>query len=415
VTLAFLVARKGFLKVMGSLVQAAVARGHTVVLLWDPRETKPGEQMSESHLRAWPGARVVRHPRGTPLLPVLAASGAHALVAPSLHYVLKAFGYLSEAPALAAAGIRLYSVDYALDTIRSDPAGYDVIDVTFYMSEYERRLHWTAMAAAFTAVGDAGRLAARSAVCGSTMLDQFAVVDRAAVRKRYGIGPEQPVVLFMSLKMAVPDPWRRLVWGAAPSAVRAARALLSGHAGWISEILRGHGYREVAEAAHRLARRSGGAFIVKSRAKNEDPHFLGRVADALVLDEDVYPYTSMELMAIADLCIHFQSGAVLEAAFAGVPSLSIAVSQSHIEQHTGFEEVYGARPGTLQNFAGVVWPVSGHEAAAMLDRSSLADFGVDAAARAAYVTKFCGFTDTRSSHRVLDVIERGHARGAASS
>lgn len=408
-TVGFIVPRKGYLKVMGALIQAALDRGHAVVLLWDAGETKPGEQVSEADLRAWPGARVVRHTRGTPLLPILSASGVQALVGTSLYYLLKAFGHASELPAIRAAGIRLYSVDYALETVRSDPAAYEVVDVTFYTSDYQRRLHWSEMAEAFARVGDQRRLESRSAACGSTMLDQLAVVDRVAVRKRYGLEPSQRAVLFMSMKMAVPDAWRRLVWGAGWRGTRAARALVTGHPGWVPEILRRHGYRDLVEAARRLARRSGAAFIVKSREKNDDPAFLARLADAFVFDEEVYPYTSMELMAIADLCIHFQSGAVLEAAFAGVPSLSIAVSQAHIEQYAGFEELYGGRPGTLQNFPGIVWPVAGAEAAARLDRASLADFAVDPRARAAYIGKFLGFGDTRSSHRVLDVVERRSA------
>ena len=405
-TLGFVVPRKGYLKVMGSLIQAALDRGHAVVLLWDPSETKPGERVTEGDLRAWPGARVVRHARRTPLGPVLGANGVQALVGTSLHYLLTAFGYAPELAAIRGAGVRLYSVDYALDTIRSEPAGYEVMDVTFYMSDYQRRLHWSARADDFRHIGDGPLLAARSAACGSTMLDQLAVVDRAAVRKRYRLEPTQPVVLFMSMKMAVPDPWRRLVWGPGWRVRRAAQAVLTGRGGWVGEILRGHGYRDLVEAARRLARRSGAAFIVKSREKNDDPAFVERLADALVLDETVYPYTSMELMAIADLCIHFQSGAVLEAAFAGVPSLSVAVSQSHIEQYAAFDELYGGRPGTLQNFPGLVWPVAAAAAAALLDRSSLADFAVEAAARDAYVAKFLGFGDTRSSHRVLEVIER---------
>ncbi|HEV8616437.1 MAG TPA: hypothetical protein VGU22_13190 [Methylomirabilota bacterium] len=408
-TVGFLVPRKGSLKVMGALIQAALDRGHAVVLLWDPDEKKPGERVSETELRPWTGARVVRHARGTPLLPVLTGHGVEAVIGTSLHYVLKGAGHAPELPAIRAAGIRLYSVDYALDTIRSEPAGYDVVDVTFYMSDHQRQLHWTAMAEPFARVGDTARLKARSAACGSTMLDQLAVVDRAAVRKRHGLGPAQPVVLFMSLKMAVPDPWRRLVWGAGWRGLRAARALATGHARWVPEILRGHGYRDLVEAASRLARRSGAAFIVKSREKNDDPAFLRRRADVFVYDEAVYPYTSIELMAIADLCIHFQSGAVLEAAFAGVPSLSIAVSQVHIEQYAAFEELYGGRPGTLQNFPGVVWPAAAENAATLLDRSSLADFAVDPKSRDAYIARFLGFGDTRSSHRVLEVVERSAA------
>jgi len=226
------------------------------------------------------------------------------------------------------------------------------------------------------------------------------------VRKRYGLDDGRPVVVFMSLKMGVPDPWRRLVWGREWRGLRAMRAALTGHAEWVPTILRTHGYRDLMDALARFCARHGAALVVKSRRKNYDPSFLSRYADVFLTDETVYPYTSMELIAIANLCVHFQSGAVIEAAFAGVPSLSVIVSQTHLHAYPGHDEIYGLAPESLQNYGGVVWPVRPEEAIARLERASLADFGIDRAARAGYVRRFLEFDDTASSDRVLDVIER---------
>jgi hypothetical protein len=98
---------------------------------------------------------------------------------------------------------------------------------------------------------------------------------------------------------------------------------------------------------------------------------------------------------------------VLEAVFAGVPSLSVHVSQEHLKSYPTYAEFYGAQPDTLQNFAGVVWSATPAEAITRLDGATLADFRVNAERRRAYVAQFVGFDDTRSSDRVLDVIERG--------
>ncbi len=405
-TLGVLAFRRGFLKVMGALVRAAVERGHDVVLLWDPVEPKPGERVTTEDLAAWPTARIVTYDRRTPLLPALQAAGVTALVGPSLYTLLGALGRTVEVDALAVAGVRLYSVDYGLDTVTSDPAGYAALATTFYASEWQRQLHWRIRSGDFARLGDRAVLEARSAVVGSTMLDQLGVVDRASVRKRYGLD-DRPVVLFLSLKMAVPDRWRQLVWGRGPRVLRAARALAAGRAAWVPDIVRSHGYRDLVAAVRRLCDRSGAALVVKSREKNDDPAFLRRLADAFVLDEAVYPYTSMELMAVADLCVHFQSAGVLEAAFAGVPSLSVQISQEHLKGYPTYAEFYSARPDTLQNFPGVVWSTTPAEAIARLGVATLADFRVDAERRRAYVARFVGFDDTRSSDRALDVIERG--------
>ena len=413
-TLAVLASRKGYLKVLGAFIQAASARGHRVVLLHDPDEKKPGEAVTATDLAQWPQAISRPHRRGEALLPALRAAGAEALVGPSLHLLLRAMGVEGEAPALRAAGIRLYSVDYVFDTVASAPEGYRVVDVTCYMSEHQRQVHWRVQREAFAAIGSEAELRRRSAVVGSTMLDQLALVDRAAVRRKYGLAPDRPVVLLMSLKMAVPEPLRRLTWAGGWRGWRAAKALATGHRALVPAILRGNGYLALAEALRGFSRRAGASFVVKSRAKNADPRFLTRRADLFIeRDEDVFPYTSIELVAISDLCVHFQSGAVLEAALAGVPSLSIRVPQTHLEGYASFQEVFGAKPGSMQNFPGLVWSMDAAEATRRLATAGLADFRVDGGARRRYIESFLGFDDTQSSGRLLDVIESAGRVSAA--
>ena len=413
-TLAVLASRKGYLKVLGSFIQAACDRGHGVVLLHDPDEKKPGEAVTAADLAHWSKAIARPHRRGEALLPALQAAGVEALVGPSLHLLLRAMGIEAEAPALRAAGIRIYSVNYVFDTIASAPEGYRVVDVTCYMSEHQRQVHWRVQREAFAAIGSEAELRRRSAVVGSTMLDQFALVDRTAVRRKYGLAPDRPVVLLMSLKMAVPEPLRRLAWAGGWRGWRAAKALATGQGGLVPTILRGNGYLALAEALRGFSRRAGASFVVKSRAKNADPPFLTRRADLFIeRDEDVFPYTSIELVAISDLCVHFQSGAVLEAALAGVPSLSIRVPQTHLEGYASFQEVFGAKPGSMQNFPGMVWSMDAAEATRRLATASLADFQVDGAARRRYIETFLGFDDTQSSGRLLDVIESARRVSAA--
>jgi hypothetical protein len=407
VRIAFLASRKGYLKVMGALIQATLDRGHEAILLSDPGERKPGEAATPADLGHWPAARVVAHRWGEPMLPCLREAGADALVGPSLHFVLSAMGLVSDMAAARDASVRLYSVDYVLETLTSDPESYRMLEVTFYATEYERRLHWEILRDRFAPVARDLSLEARSAVSGSTMLDQLALVDRDAVRRRFGIAAHRPVVLLMSLKMGVPEPYRRYVWRGGSTLTRAAVATASGHVGLVPEIWKGNGYRDLVDALREFSRRSGAVLVVKSRAKNRDPRFLRTGADLFVeSDEAVYPYTSIELMAIAGLCVHFQSGAALEAAAASVPSLSVKVPQSHLHAYPGHEQVFGGREGTLQNFAGVVWGAGHEEAPARLRGRTLADFTIDPEARRRYLERFVGRDDGRSSHRVLDVIER---------
>ncbi|MBI2205305.1 MAG: hypothetical protein HYU41_15765 [Candidatus Rokubacteria bacterium] len=411
-TIGFLLWRRGFFKVSGAVIEAALARGHRVVLLWDPEERKPGEMVLPVDLACWPQARWVAHRRGQPLAPLLMEHGVEALVAPSLYMILVGSGHVRELPALRAARVRLCSLDYAFDTALSAPAGYRVVDVTFYTSDDQRALHWRLMADGFAGMSDVDRWS-RSAACGSTMTDQLAYVDRAAVRARYGVSDGKPAIVLMSLKMAV-DPWRELVWGNIARGIGSLRhasgrrALKRGLGTWLREAPRGNVYRQLVDATRAFADRAGAALLIKTRAKNEDPPFLRAVADRMIEDETMCPYTSIELMAVADLCIHFQSAAVLEAALAGVPSLSVRIPQQHLLEFTNqtvLTEVYGAQPGTLLNWNGLVWSADFASAIAALATGSLADFRVDPEARRRYVEKFLGFDDTCASLRVVERIE----------
>jgi hypothetical protein len=422
VKIAFLASRKGYLKVMGSLIQAALDHGHEALLLTDPGERKPGEATTAEDLAHWPRARVLPIQRGASLAPPLAREGAEALVGPSLHFVLVSMGPEGDIRAMRAAGVRLYSVDYIVEALNSRPEAYRLLDRTFYTSEYERSWHWhgSPFKDDFESLRQSLDLSARSAIGGSTMLDQLGLVDRAAVRRQLGLGPDKPVVLLMSLKMAVPEPRRRFVWGDGSALTRTAKAVAHGRADLVPEIWKGNGYRVLAQATRRFCDRAGAALVVKSRQKNQDPSFLQDVADIFVeRDDEVFPYTSIQLMAVADLCIHFQSGAVLEAAMASVPSISVEVPLSDAQRkYPAHTFAFDPREGSLSNFPGVAWFTPPEGAVALLEGRTLADFRLDPAARRAYVERYLGFDDLGSSRRVLQVIEddarvSSASRGAA--
>ena len=406
--IAFLASRKGYLKVMGSLIQAAIERGHEAILLTDPGERKRGEATTAEDLGHWPRARILPIRRGASLAPPLASERAEALVGPSLHFVLASMGPEEDIRAVRAAGVRLYSVDYIVEALNSRPESYHLIDRTFYTSEYERSWHWheSPFKHDFDALGRS-LLDARSAISGSTMLDQFGLVDRGAVRRQRGIGPDKPGVLHLWLNLAVPPPRRLFVGGDGSAIVGPARAVAHGHAALVPAIWKGNGYRALAHAVRRFCDRAGAALVVKSRQKNQDPRFLQDVADKFIdRDDEVFPYTSIQLMAVADLCIHFQSGAVLEAAMASVPSISIKVPLSEDQRrYPAHTFAFDPGEGSLSNFPGVAWFTRPEEAVSLLEGRTLADFRLDPAARRAYVERYLGFDDLGSSRRVLQAIE----------
>ena len=132
--------------------------------------------------------------------------------------------------------------------------------------------------------------------------------------------------------------------------------------------------------------------MVKGRAKNGDPWWMRWGADAYVTDAES-PAMSLSLLRRAQWCVHFESGAGLEAALMGAYSIAIAVPQSHIIDLPG---------GTLQ-YGG---------ASAMHDWPGVAQYGwpdgvvfTSETQRAKYLEFFVGSTDGRSGERVIQVAE----------
>jgi hypothetical protein len=117
------------------------------------------------------------------------------------------------------------------------------------------------------------------------------------------------------------------------------------------------------------------ASVVKSRAKNADPRFLTRRADLFIeRDEDVFPYTSIELVAISDLCVHFQSAGGAGGRARGVPSLSIRCRRRTWRDTRAFRRCSARSRGACSNFPGLVWSMDAAEATRRLATAGLADF-----------------------------------------
>ena len=225
VKIAFLASRKGYLKVMGSLIQAAIDRGHEALLLTDPGERKPGEATTPEDLAHWPRAQVLPIQRGASLVPLLTGARAEALVGPSLHFVLDEHGAGGGYP--GRAGRRGPAVLRRLHRggAEQPPGGLPRCStVTFYADRVRAEL-------ALAREPVQGTTSMRSARASGAQRDlrlHHAGPARPGRsrggRRHLGIGPDKPVVLFMSLKMAVPEPRRRFLWGDGSALTRTAKA-----------------------------------------------------------------------------------------------------------------------------------------------------------------------------------------------
>lgn len=223
------------------------------------------------------------------------------------------------------------------------------------------------------------------------------LIDPTEVRRRLGIAADHPVVVLLpygygfglSSFRATHTGQQRSRWQVAASLVRQV---------WLDV--------RVVNAVRAFCRRNGAHLIVKSRMKRRPPVYTRAIADTHLYDESVYPATILETLRIASLCIGFYSTTVHEAAYLGVPYLSIRPSDGDVRGDRALQRVFLDRSKGSFDFPGVATVLEHEEAIDGLPEKRLDQFVMDRQARAAYVEKFLCSDDGHSSARVLDEIRR---------
>ena len=347
--LAFPAWRRGFFKATGGPITEALRRGHEVWLV-HRHDDKPGEAVTREELEAvWPAAHI-----GMPFR-------ADALLGPSLATLN---GELPKAR-------RCYNLDLAWEAVTAARVPRHEY---CWASEYQAQLwaksefhylcdHWMRVRSN-DAIGH---------IVGSPMIDAFDVVSLVPRSSR-------PEVVLMALKFPKDSGLWRRTWYR-----------------WV-------GYRALVQAIRRFCDRMGMEFVIKTREKNRDPGWLAGFADRVVTDAGMlWPYAAASVIREAALVVHFQSGAALEAAFMGVPQVSIHLPHPHLREYPGHAEVYEASPG-MQSWPDVVTGIGWESAPGFFD--DLGAWGVvDPLAQHRYVKRFLGFDDCKVSQRILDLVE----------
>ncbi len=256
----------------------------------------------------------------------------------------------------------------------------------------------------------------RVAFVGFPELDQLRLVDPDEVRHRYGLLANRPIVLLLQY------PWRssppaflaRRIY-AQPSRARQVVSMLMARRSDVWPYVReGWNDRRVVQAIRAFCDRNGALLVIKSRLKDPVPRYARAVADLVLYDAGPYPATILELLSISALCIHFFSTAAYEAAFAGVPGICIAAPElleSPELDQVFFRKLYNPTEGESFQFRGVTTALSIPDVIERFPGQALDDYQLDRKAQAAYVEKFLGDGDGRSADRVLDVVREFVGKG----
>ncbi len=247
-------------------------------------------------------------------------------------------------------------------------------------------------------------LAEKVTYTGFAQMDAFANIDPAEVRRRWGIEPQQPVLLLLPVDLTGwPGAWPPFF--AATSAPKQWRALLRGGSQFLAEYwqwaLHGWNDRSLTKAVDQFCKKNDAFLLVKGRKKDPFRPALLEKADKAFYDESHYPPTIFEAIAIANLCVLFYSTAAQEAAYAGVPSVCVDRPNKDIVKHKLWRR---KEAGGAYNYPGVVDWMTIPQMITEFPSMSSTDFKIDAQARQDYLLKYNGPADHKASERILDLL-----------
>jgi hypothetical protein len=418
---AFLIERRNFYRLFGPIVERALERGWETECWHDwgqPRTGPKGSEFPDAAPTFRHGGPRVRMYRGPASLGALLASAPpDAIVA-----------MRRPADAERRGATRWFGLQYTLDVAELvDGSGRTDCDGIGLHSQFwaartpdclriraDNRSRATGGPPDAVDAAAVGRTLDRLArIVGIPEMDQCHWIDPADVRRRLGLDPASPVVLYCPFPFRS-NPrtfWVRHVYGA--RALHARLAIrLAGRPEYRSHVARSLDDRSVVRAVRAFCDRNGAALVVKARAKDPVPAYLTRCADRVLYDDHYYPATILELLRISALCLHFFSTVAYEAAYAGVPSICIAPGADDLGFPPLWREWFlSLDPGSSFNFRGAVYPMTLPDLVGGFAGRGLGDFPLDPVARAQYVDKFVGFDDGKSSDRVLDAVQSLVERG----
>jgi hypothetical protein len=173
-------------------------------------------------------------------------------------------------------------------------------------------------------------------------------------------------------------------------------------------LCRGWSEFHVFEALHEYCKRENAVLITKSRQKSRDPSYLAKKSDFYFLEETWSPPLILQLMAISDICVHYFSMGVLEAAGAGAKSVCILPNPytfKNGDRYVNESTLFDREEGGLFQWKGVsevFTPISLVKTLKNMPIEKL--LKVDQARHSEYCERHLGPQDRKSSERLLDSI-----------
>jgi hypothetical protein len=261
----------------------------------------------------------------------------------------------------------------------------------------------------------------KTVVVGFPEADQIKGFDKEQVRSKYNIPADKKVVLLMSFPWAGHRflllnevcLWTHIVYKPKSILVKLARLLW--HRCWRfwPDIWKGIDDFNITKAIRAFCDRNDALLVVKGRRKNPVAKYLTKIADYVFFDEGYYPFTTLELLFIADLSIGFWTMAIMESILAQTPSISLVPEHGFIWpecEDFDFGADFSPKPGSFYNFEGVVYSESVKDCISNFASKTFEDYKLDSEKKDEFIKKFLGFSDGCASERIYnDLVIRLNA------
>lgn len=234
--------------------------------------------------------------------------------------------------------------------------------------------------------------------------DQCSNLNATLIRKKFGIPDNKKVLLLLPFPWRIPfSIWTHIVYQHQPVLIKVFRLLYHRALEYLPDVKDKIDDLKLTESIRTFAENNDALFIVKGRLKNKIPKYLRRMADRIFFDEDFYPFTTIELLFIADLSISFYSAAIMESVLVKTPTICLAPKGG--TYWPGYEDRYhldnfSPEHGSFYNYNGIVYYQKVDKFISGFANQSFDDFKLIDKEHNKFVKKFLGFNDYNASERI---------------
>jgi hypothetical protein len=425
----FIIQRAGTFKNLGGVIDEAMRRGHTAVLLIDRRDTYKRD-LAAPDIHGIPkflyGIPDVTHYDGIPSLADTVKGKIDCLA--QAGWVFSNWKMLSNdenSPCCQLQKIRSYGIPvialctYFYDHCLMELDAFQSVDHLCLTSPASVAMHKQILLECKDASGAIREeykneiekiFEQHATITGSPGFDPF--LKLYTERKTEN---RSDVILFVPKLDQLP--YSKIMLRKHPRLVSTAYSLFKYNGRYLSSIWTTPRYAEFLHHLEKVANRHQLTIVAKSRPKHGDAYenMIRRMSRQYHTgaDDDFYPsYTSCEILKNAAFCLHMRTFSVLESVLAGVPSVHISIPIIEKDDlfpkqmQTYIRVVRTSLPESMFNYEGCVWNVPWKDITRFMNSFSLKDIEVDLKRRAEYISYFCGVSERSASECQMDVLEK---------